>query len=174
MFLSKKTLLLNSNYEVLDFIDERKVIKFLIKEKAEVISHWHNEKIYLNKSNIYFPAIMRMRNIVKRRPIKKIIFSRKTILKRDSYQCQYCGYIDSRKNITVDHIVPRSRGGMNSFANCVAACRSCNIKKGNKTPEEAGMRLLREPFLPKDFIYFMPELNFWHEEWDFFLKRAKD
>jgi 5-methylcytosine-specific restriction endonuclease McrA len=81
-------------------------------------------------------------------PVRRIPFSRRNLYKRDKYRCQYCGRRRDPRELSVDHIVPRSRGGISSWTNCVLACLECNRKKANRTLEEAGMRLIREPKEP--------------------------
>jgi 5-methylcytosine-specific restriction endonuclease McrA len=79
----------------------------------------------------------------------RVKFSRRMIHRRDNYQCQYCGKKHITENLTIDHIVPRSKGGQTNWLNCVVACYACNIKKDDRTPEQAGMKLIRQPFKPK-------------------------
>lgn len=78
----------------------------------------------------------------------KIRYSRTNIFQRDDYRCQYCRKQFGRKELTVDHITPKSRGGSTSWSNIATACKPCNTRKGNKTPEEAGMKLLQQPIVP--------------------------
>jgi 5-methylcytosine-specific restriction endonuclease McrA len=81
-------------------------------------------------------------------PDRGIAFSRLNLYKRDRYTCQYCGRHPSVTELTIDHVVPRSRGGMSSWTNCVVACVQCNFKKANRTPAEAGMVLKKAPVKP--------------------------
>jgi len=82
-------------------------------------------------------------------PTHRVTFSRRTIYKRDGYTCQYCGCNPGTEELTIDHVLPKSRGGPTTWTNCVLACLPCNSKKANKTPEECGMKLKREPYKPK-------------------------
>jgi 5-methylcytosine-specific restriction endonuclease McrA len=84
-----------------------------------------------------------------RLPSRAVTFSRRNVAKRDHYVCQYCGGQPGAESITVDHVVPRSQGGTTSWTNCVAACERCNARKGDRTPEQAGMRLRRRPLRPE-------------------------
>jgi 5-methylcytosine-specific restriction endonuclease McrA len=84
-----------------------------------------------------------------RLPNTAVTFSRRNVGKRDHYTCQYCGAQPGAESITIDHVRPRSQGGASSWTNCVAACEVCNAKKGDRTPEQAGMRLRRRPFRPE-------------------------
>jgi 5-methylcytosine-specific restriction endonuclease McrA len=82
-------------------------------------------------------------------PDRRVNFSRRHIHKRDNYTCQYCGCRPGTEDLTIDHVVPRSQGGLTSWTNCVLACMTCNTKKANRTPKEAHMKLLKEPVKPK-------------------------
>lgn len=82
-------------------------------------------------------------------PIKKVHYCRKTIYKRDFYKCQYCGGQPGTEELSIDHVIPRSHGGLTTWDNCVLACVKCNTKKANRTPEQANMKLLRIPKKPK-------------------------
>lgn len=92
-----------------------------------------------------------------RMPRYNVPFSRKNLCRRDQYSCQYCGRRQSGESLTVDHVVPRARGGNTSWINCVLACASCNRKKGDRTPDEAGMRLLASPAHPDWSFVFRHE-----------------
>jgi 5-methylcytosine-specific restriction endonuclease McrA len=84
-----------------------------------------------------------------RLPNSAVTFSRRTVAKRDHYVCQYCGAQPGAESITVDHVIPRSQGGTSSWTNCAAACIPCNARKGDRTPEQAGMRIRRRPVRPE-------------------------
>lgn len=82
-------------------------------------------------------------------PRRHVPFTRRNLYRRDHYTCQYCGARPGTENLSIEHIVPRSMGGPTSWTNCVLACLKCNVKKGSRTPELAGMRLLRQPRKPR-------------------------
>ena len=84
-----------------------------------------------------------------RLPNTSVTFSRRNVAKRDHYVCQYCGAQPGADSITIDHILPRSQGGATNWTNCAAACLECNARKGDRTPEQAGMRLRRRPVRPE-------------------------
>jgi len=84
-----------------------------------------------------------------RLPSTAVTFSRRNVAKRDHYTCQYCGGQPGAESITIDHVLPRSQRGTSSWTNCVAACTRCNARKGDRTPEQAGMRLRRRPVRPE-------------------------
>ncbi|MFN0206229.1 MAG: HNH endonuclease [Planctomycetota bacterium] len=86
-------------------------------------------------------------------PILRVPFSRKNLFVRDNYRCQYCGLRGNGDDLGVDHVIPRSRGGASSWLNCVLACHPCNVRKGNRTPVEAGLKLFRQPAQPRWPMY---------------------
>jgi hypothetical protein len=150
------------------FLSERKVLKMILNGKVEVLSTWDHEIAWANGS-FKMPAVIKMS--YKNRWLPKIAkFNRKAVLKRDYYICQYCGYAGTPKQLTVDHIIPSSKGGLNTFSNCVTSCRTCNEKKGDKTPEQAGMKLLNKPEAPKRFIiHEYRSFSKVHHDWKFYL-----
>ncbi len=137
--LNSSVLVLNSDFNPINIANAKKAIKLLLKNKAEFIS----DKVIRLINFIYVP----MSRLVNTRP------SRKSIHVRDGHKCAYCG---STRQLTIDHIIPTSRGGLNTWDNLVCCCYSCNIKKSNRTPEEAGMYLnrsiLKAPFNKVMFI----------------------
>ena len=167
--MSKKTLLLDSSYQVLNFIPERKMFKLLFKDKVEVVSTWEDVVTWGNKK-IKQPAILRLKTHVRRNYFNSN-FSRKALVKRDKGMCQYCSIKLTASQITIDHVLPRAQGGVTSFVNCVVACQLCNNRKAAKTPDQAGMALLRKPTHPSFSAHYYvadPE-QFWHPDWDGFL-----
>ncbi|MBN1638347.1 MAG: HNH endonuclease [Ignavibacteriales bacterium] len=113
-----------------------------------------------------WPNVIRLNNFIKI-PYKRIILSRKNILKRDGHKCVYCGRGDLQ--LTLDHIIPRSRGGGDTWENLVAACLKCNNKKGDRTPQEANMRLKVIPYRPNHIMFIMKTVNRLDESWKPFL-----
>ena len=137
-----QVLVLNASYEPLNITSWKRATVLMLKGKAEPLEHNPEIKI---RSNMNLPSVIRLKYFVKV-PYKEITLNRKNIFQRDNNQCQYCGY--SGKNLSVDHILPRSRGGLDSWENVTTACLRCNVSKGNKTPEEAGMSLERKSHRP--------------------------
>lgn len=130
-------LVLNSSYEPINFTNWKRAVVLLLKNKAQVLSQ----------------RVIRLLNYVKI-PISKIMNnkpSRSSIYKRDDHKCQYCG---STRSLTIDHIIPRSKGGGDTWENLVVACCSCNTKKGDKLLEHTGMKLLKQPSRPVNSIEF--------------------
>lgn len=140
-------LVLNASYEPLNITTWRRAVILLLKEKAEQVEH--NGKFIF--PDFPFPTVIRLRHYV-RVPYKDIPLTRRNILHRDSHSCQYCGYTGD--DLTLDHVIPRSRGGGDSWENLVSACVQCNVRKGSRTPKEAGMTLRIHPRKPYSSLYF--------------------
>jgi 5-methylcytosine-specific restriction endonuclease McrA len=149
-------LLLNSNYEPLNVCDVRRAFRLLFGEKAEVIEYNHHE-IHTPQQIFRAPSVIRLQYHIKR-PRPRVRLSRREVFARDRHTCQYCGR--ETRDLTLDHVVPRHRGGGHNWDNLVAACRICNHRKGGKTLEEARLRLLRVPYEPRSDVYslFTPYL----------------
>ena len=156
-----KVLVLNASYEPLNITSWRRAAILLIKGKAERVEH-NGKFIY---SNFPLPTVIRLRYYV-RIPYKEIPLTRRNILHRDGYTCQYCGY--QGDDLTLDHVIPRSRRGGDTWENIVTACVRCNVKKGNRTPQEASMPLNRNPRRPYSSLYFEVSKHLksgLHQEW---------
>ncbi len=144
----EKVLLLNASDEPLRVCTWRRAFMLVLKGKADEISSIDN---FVDKQDIFAPHIIKMRYYVAV-PKTELPFSKQNIFVRDEYTCQYCGKTHTR--LTLDHVLPKSRGGDYSWENIVAACPECNQKKADRTPEEAGMKLLKEPCRPDDYFEF--------------------
>jgi 5-methylcytosine-specific restriction endonuclease McrA len=142
-------LVLNSSFEPLHFTNARRAITLMLAGKAEAVEA--SPRIIRSPSTVFtLPAVIRLAVYIRKPFLDRVAFNKKNILRRDGYTCQYCNRRGER--LTVDHVVPRSRGGATSWTNVVAACLRCNLKKGSRFVDEAGMRLLREPVHPK-FVF---------------------
>jgi 5-methylcytosine-specific restriction endonuclease McrA len=144
--MSKQVLVLNASYEPLSLVSVRRAVVLLLREKAELLE---GTQQMLRSSNrlIPVPLVIRLVHYV-RLPHRKVPSTRAAVMLRDAFACQYCGEQPGRHYLTVDHVVPRSRGGKHNWENLVTACTRCNQKKGSLTPEEASMQLIRRPFEP--------------------------
>jgi 5-methylcytosine-specific restriction endonuclease McrA len=144
---NSQVLVLNASYEPLHITSWKRAIILLVKEKASIIS----------------AQVIRLVEYV-RIPFSRISLikpARNVIYKRDGHKCQYCG---STKDLTIDHVVPRSRGGGDTWDNMVTCCSPCNSRKGNKTLEQCGMKLVRQPAPPlSKFMFAITHSN--NPEW---------
>jgi 5-methylcytosine-specific restriction endonuclease McrA len=149
-------LVLNQDYEPLNVTNLPRAFRLVFGEKAEVLEYDH-QVFRTPRTSFRAPSVIRLQHHIKR-PRPRVKLSRREVFVRDRHTCQYCGRI--AHDLTLDHIVPRHRGGAHAWDNLVAACKGCNHRKGSKTPDEARMRLVRAPFEPRSDLYslFTPYL----------------
>ena len=140
-----RALVLNATDLPLAVVPARRAVVLVLKEKADVVLSngmiFHSEHLVLEA-----PSVVRLRRFVRVPYRPHAPLTRRAVFARDAWTCQYCGA--PAENL--DHVVPRSRGGSHVWENVVAACRHCNAKKEDRTPDEAGFRLARQPFAPRD------------------------
>jgi 5-methylcytosine-specific restriction endonuclease McrA len=149
--VSSAVLVLNQNYEPLNVCNEKRAIVLIDRGKAEVLEHGLGQ-IRTPSSSYMRPSVIRLVYLIKR-PRPKARLTRREIFLRDNFTCQYCGV--RGKDLTLDHVIPRHRGGKHTWDNLVSACRTCNHRKGGKMVEEAKMSLRRAPFQPRISTYYM-------------------
>lgn len=154
-------LVLNNDYRALTTCSVERAIVLVFLQKAELVESVPNR--YFRSPTVQFPcpSIVRLRAYV-HVPYKRVMISRKNILRRDRFRCQYCG---RRDKLTVDHVLPRSRGGRDTWENLATACTPCNNRKGDRTPEEAGMPLARTPYRPSYVMFIRDYIGILHEAW---------
>ena len=142
--MPEEVLVLNHNYEPLNVTNARRAVTLLYLGKAVTVERdsreFHAERVVMD-----LPSVIRLAEFVKR-PLPQLKLSRRSILARDDYACQYCG--ETRRMLTVDHVIPRHRDGQHTWENLVCCCMACNNKKGNRSPQESGMKLRRPPRRP--------------------------
>ncbi|MBI2856378.1 MAG: HNH endonuclease [Chloroflexi bacterium] len=163
--MSASVLLLNQNYEPLNVCSVRRAVVLLGRGKAELLENGRGEILTPSRA-IPIPSVIRLMYMIKR-PLLQRKLSRKEVFLRDSYTCLYCGKVT--KELTLDHVVPRYRGGSHSWENVVSAGISCNHRKAGHTPQEAGMRLLKESRPPRVNPYSMFLHKSLQEEWSKFI-----
>jgi len=140
----------------------KKAIILLYLGKAELIESYDGKRIRAVRMSMPFPSIVRL-SVYIQIPYKKIILSRKNILRRDGHRCQYCGRSDVQ--LTVDHIVPKAKLGEDAWENLATACVACNNRKGDRTPEDAHMKLLRKPVRPNHLMFIRHFVGNVDERW---------
>lgn len=141
-------LVLNASYEPLNVVSIKRAVVLLLKEKAELVEA-AEQQLRAERWSIPWPLVIRLVHYVKIPHRFALPLTRRMIFARDHYTCQYCGAQPGKAALTIDHVIPRSRGGRKTWENMVTACRACNQRKDNRTPAEAHMRLLRSPFRPR-------------------------
>lgn len=161
-------LVLNQNYEPLNICSVRRALVLVLGGKAELLEAARGRIASATRA-FPFPSVIRLINLIKR-PRPRVKLTRKEIFIRDGYTCQYCGVRTS--HLTIDHVIPRSRGGSHTWDNVVAACQPCNHRKGGKSVAEARMALLQQPHEPRAGRYYTVERRLdgsLHETWCKFL-----
>lgn len=137
-------LVLNVTYEPLGIVAVRRAVCLVLDEKADIVAHDRNPVCSVSTS-VPRPLVVRLRYMVKVPYRRHLAISRRAIFARDDHRCQYCGEAAD----SIDHVLPRSRGGKHVWENVAAACRRCNTRKRDRTPEEAGMHLVRPCAAPR-------------------------
>jgi len=138
--------LLNADYTFLNVVNWKRAMCLIVKGKVQVLKH--SERIIRTAEGIAIkvPAVMRLIKLIRALYRNRVPFSKKNILVRDGFKCAYCG--NGKERLTIDHIIPKSRGGRTTFENCVSSCKSCNNKKGDRTPSDAHMFLKVKAYQP--------------------------
>jgi 5-methylcytosine-specific restriction endonuclease McrA len=157
-----KVLVLNSSYEPLSICDARRAVLLLFCGKAVPVAYHHDKLIRSASTSMPMPSVVRLTVFI-RLTYRRVLPTRKNLLRRDGFRCQYCGRSDLP--LTIDHVVPRSREGDDSWENLTTACTRCNCTKGSRTPQEAGMTLLSRPVNPGRVLLLQQSMSPASEEW---------
>jgi len=139
-------IVLNADYTFLNVVNWQRAICLIVKEKVEVLKY--TDKVISNAEKtltMKIPAVIKLIKAIRSLYRNRVPFSKRNVMVRDGFVCGYCG---SKETLTIDHILPVSRGGKSTFENCVTACKKCNSKKGDCTPSEAHMFLKKKPYAP--------------------------
>lgn len=168
-------LLLNASYEPLSVISVRRAVALLLRERVDAATD-EARMLHSAQQELEVPVVLRLRRYVNV-PRRGARWSRVGVLRRDGYRCIYCGVVATelregrqldRGDFTIDHIIPRSRGGTNTWGNTACACYACNQRKSDRTPHDAGMLLLWEPKIPRvNYFVLSGEAP---EAWKFYLR----
>uniref|UniRef100_UPI00404715A5 HNH endonuclease n=1 Tax=Roseivirga sp. TaxID=1964215 RepID=UPI00404715A5 len=157
----KQVLVLNQDFSPLTLCSAERAFLLLFLKKADLVHDAPGETIRTVSAHFPMPSVIRLQKYIFI-PYKTVMLSRQNVFKRDLHQCQYCG---NRKELTLDHVLPKSRGGQTSWQNLVAACKRCNSLKGDRTPEEAQMPLNKSPFKPSYIMFVRNFSGLTSEEW---------
>ncbi len=143
--MNTSCIILNGDFSYLCTVSWKRAINLVLAEKVKVLKY-SDHVINCVEKAFKAPAVVALIKIVRMVYRHKVPYSKKNVLARDQHRCAYCGA--KSKTLTIDHIIPRSRGGKTDFDNCVACCKKCNDLKAARTPREASMTLLKRPFQP--------------------------
>lgn len=159
-FRERSVLFLNINFEIIDIISWRKAITLFFKEKVKIHEEFEDSQVSSPSYSMNLPSIVVSTEWKESKSKRKSInLNRKNLLIRDNHTCSYCGKTLTEAAGTIDHVIPVSRNGKNVWSNVVAACGKCNKKKDDNTPDEANMKLLRQPFIPTKDIFLRKYLK---------------
>jgi len=151
-----RTIVLNGDYSYLNTVSWRRAICLVLKGKSEVIKYTNRVFRLIDGNEIKIPLIIRLVKIIRMIYKNKVPFSKRNVMVRDDFKCSYC---QTSKELTIDHIFPKSRGGKSSFENCTTSCKSCNNKKGNRTPTEAQMFMSKKAYAPTISEFIMLKMR---------------
>ena len=163
--LNRKVLVLNQSYEPLMVINAKRAIVLIIKEKVKMLEKY-SESIRSVQNSFDVPSVIRL-NFYVHLKYKDIVLNRRNILKRDDYRCQYCA--KQATPLTIDHIVPKNKGGKDSWENLVAACSKCNTRKGDTLLKHMDMKLLKKPRKPSKLFQLQTYVNKKQDNWKQYL-----
>jgi len=167
-----KVLALSHTYEPLGVVNWEKAITLLCAGKVKSLSDYDQE-VRSPSTSFRVPSVI-VFNHNKRNRVKSVRFSRKNVWVRDEGKCQYCMKQVNSQEFTLDHVTPRTRGGTTVWTNVVTCCYPCNQKKGDKTPQQAGMKLIK-PVVKPDSLPYIQDIEFYNfgsqipESWKFWL-----
>lgn len=176
----RRVLQLNTTWEPMKFISDVAALYLIGKGRAKIVhnmdgelSVWDDLTYRSAQKEFVVPAtIVLVGDRVTHRP-RRPRFRKKVLFNRDRWKCVYCDRKLSNRTATIDHVHPESKGGPTSWENCVAACGTCNRRKANKSLQEAGMRLRRQPKAPSSLDFWdVTKCSRWHKDWDMFLNRG--
>lgn len=139
-------IVLNADYTFLNTVNWQRALCLVVKGKVEVLKY--TDRVITSAGNtikMRIPAVMKLIKLIRSLYRNKVPFSKKNVMVRDNFECAYCGVTEG---LTIDHVLPVSRGGKSTFENCVTACSECNAKKSDKMPSEAKMFLRKQPYSP--------------------------
>jgi len=148
--------LLDVNYMYIGTVSWKRAVRLM--NRSECVEVVHSTGIEIRRG-FFLPLVLRLLKMVRKFYGKEVRFNRHRMLVRDGYACQYCGMKKVARELTVEHILPESKGGKTTWENCVSACRPCNNRKGNKTPREAGMFPRKQPTAPTIMEHFRREME---------------
>ena len=159
--LSRAVLVLNANYAPMMVCTAKRAICMGYLDKVDILSSY-NDKVHSPTKAFDLPSVIKIKDYVRYDNLS-VDLNRKNVIARDEYVCQYCGV--SKIQLTIDHVIPKGKGGVDTWENLVAACKPCNQKKGDKMPDEAGMLPKRDPKRPNRLHYFQKFVKEQQQDW---------
>jgi 5-methylcytosine-specific restriction endonuclease McrA len=162
-----RALVLNASYEPLAVVSYRRAVVLVLAEKADVL-HDTGEHLHSARLTLAIPSVIRLRQFVKVPYRRRAPLNRRAVFARDAHRCQYCGGPAE----SIDHVVPRSRGGRHEWENVVAACRPCNVRKRDRLLHETSMHLRHPPMVPRELTWVVVAVGRVPATWEPYLQIA--
>ncbi|MEQ8907528.1 HNH endonuclease [Ekhidna sp.] len=162
-------LVLNQDYTPLTVCSVQRAFMLIFLKKADLITEVSERKLRSISKTFPFPSIIKVKYYISL-PYKGVVMSRHNIFKRDGGKCQYCGV---NKDLTIDHVVPRSKGGKSTWTNLVTACKNCNSRKSDFTLDKVGMKLQKAPVKPNYLTFLRLNNGAYRDDWTPFLNPKK-
>ena len=167
--LNNLTLILNASYLPLGVCNSKRAICLYFLDKVDILMSYDHH-IHSPSMQMKVPSVIKLKKYVSFNSLD-VVLNRKNLLLRDHSSCQYCG---SKSNLTIDHIIPKQKGGEDSWENLIIACSPCNSRKGNRSLIETKMKLMKVPKKPNRFMYFNQYINQKNEGWKEYLFQNKN
>jgi 5-methylcytosine-specific restriction endonuclease McrA len=164
--INRRVLVLNQDFSPLSICSVQRAFLLVYLEKADLVSKSEDMQLHTISRIFPMPAVIKLKVYV-RIPYKGVVLTRQNIFKRDNFQCQYCG---TSQDLTLDHVIPKARGGKSTWSNLVTACKPCNTRKGDFMPEEIGFTIRNLPYRPSYIIFLRDYSGYTHREWEPYLK----
>ena len=168
--MNRKVLILNQDYSPISICSVQRAFLLVYLSKAELIQQAENLKLRSISMTYPMPSVVRLVRYVNV-PYRGVVLSRQNVFKRDGFECQYCG---NEADLTLDHVIPRSRNGKSTWSNLVTACKRCNSLKGDELVEESGLRLQNKPFKPSFALFLRSFSGYSCDEWKPYLRSSRD
>ncbi|MEM0938574.1 MAG: HNH endonuclease [Bacteroidota bacterium] len=162
-------LVLNQDYSPLTVCTVQRAFMLVFLEKADMVEEIEEKSLRSISKAFPFPSVVRVKNYI-HIPYKGVVMSRHNIFRRDGGKCQYCG---TNKELTLDHVIPRSKGGKSTWTNLVTACKKCNSIKGDYSLEKVGMKLYQQPIKPTYLSFLKMNNESYRDEWNTYLNSKK-
>ena len=164
--MNSRVLVLNQDFSPLMVCSIERAFILVYLRKSEMVKSANGHQLRTVTKSFPRPSVIRLNKYVNA-PYQGVNLTRQNIFKRDHFTCQYCG---TKRDLTIDHVLPKVKGGSDTWTNLVTACKKCNARKGESTPDEANMPLAHKPYKPSYAIFLNDHMNGQSEEWALYLQ----
>lgn len=167
--MNRRVLILNADYSPIMVSTVQRAFILMYLNKTELVEKANGYKLRSVNAQFPMPAVIKLNNYVNV-PYKKVALTRQNVFKRDNFKCQYC---ERKDQLTLDHVIPKAKGGKSTWENLITACNRCNARKGDQTSKDAGMPLITQPFRPTYNSFIKNSSGYVCDEWLPYLESAK-